>query len=947
MKPCLSFIDQIVTQLHKKHTKELAETALLVPNYTFGNKLLRSLGCQIGEASWAPMIYTLPAFIDACSPLHRPERIALLLQLHKVVRVQRVRKASFEDFSTWGGQLLDDFEMIDDYLISAEELFTIPKKKLSGDPMTYDSFWGIMHGNNVGEIQQRWLSLWRRLPALYERYRTTLLGNEMAYGGLQRRKLYEMLKYARYDFKNITYKRIIGVGLYELTPSEEQILRYIGVQIPLSFYWDRDPYYCDPTVDHPAGEAFRRREKAPFFSHAMEKTYTSHIQAEPPDVEVIAAHGVSGQVTALSEILQKLIKEEGAEEVAGKSVIIMPESTFLLPLLANLPACLGEVEIQGYPLNLTPAYTLLLTLLRFQIAWREAKGTVREPLLHAIIALSSHPYLRKDEKTTQKLQEIASSDLSQLANLLPTLGLLGNCLKPLEENDNVLTFIEGQLFDIKGEKIATKNDMPAWEKVAFDELLELWKMIRRTCSKEKRLVDPSRALISFVAQEVANRSLTIPAANNRKGLPIMLLNGTIGLDFDYVFVLSMNEGVFPPPLKKNSFVPDVLQKKYNFPDTARKQGVFAYPFYRLLARAKKAFLLYNKSDGRFGERSRYLHDLTYGLGWKMTTRDWMPSLLLPKRMEMVIKKDKAIIEQLTYCDVNEKILRVWTPSAINTYLNCPLCFYTQHVLGLRKPEVPHIEMDPLTFGRLFHAIMEKIYQPHVGKIIQRDTTSQIKKALQQEVEAVYTRLLPYVGTKRSIDWTAKKVLETFVKKVVSQDASYTPFKLLSVEAHHAGKSSPYFFPLSNKQKIAFGGVIDRIDKKNEVIRVIDYKTGAFTPKVDSLDNLFDTMNPTRNQAAFQLFYYAWLYTKQHDLPYGMSIMPAVMTTRNVSTSHEAGAFLLRNDSGYAPIYNMAPYFFSFEQKLQKVMDDIFNPSIPFIRSVHQHTQKAICEEVFF
>ena len=192
------------------------------------------------------------------------------------------------------------------------------------------------------------------------------------------------------------------------------------------------------------------------------------------------------------------------------------------------------------------------------------------------------------------------------------------------------------------------------------------------------------------------------------------------------------------------------------------------------------------------------------------------------------------------------------------------------------------------------------------------------------------------------------MLQTLVEQVVTQDAQYAPFTLLGLEARYAGKLSPRPFYLSNGKKIALGGTIDRIDQQDNIIRIIDYKTGTFTRKVDSIASLFDPTNPARNRTAFQLFYYAWLYTKQHNLAESTSIMPTVITTRNAwYPSQEVSFCFPPNDDGHTTVYDMAPYLFPFEQRLRKVMDDIFNPSTPFRRTVQAHAPHAACQEVFF
>src|SRR5207244_10019644 len=76
------------------------------------------------------------------------------------------------------------------------------------------------------------------------------------------------------------------------------------------------------------------------------------------------------------------------------------------------------------------------------------------------------------------------------------------------------------------------------------------------------------------------------------GIQIMGLLETRALDFDNVFILSMNEGVMPKGTVSGSFIPYHLRKAFHLPTFEDEDAISAYYFYRLLQRAKNVYLFY-------------------------------------------------------------------------------------------------------------------------------------------------------------------------------------------------------------------------------------------------------------------------------------------------------------------------------------------------------------------
>ena len=61
-------------------------------------------------------------------------------------------------------------------------------------------------------------------------------------------------------------------------------------------------------------------------------------------------------------------------------------------------------------------------------------------------------------------------------------------------------------------------------------------------------------------------------------------------------------------------------------------------------------------------------------------------------------------------DIRRHPNALFSPSALNTYLDCRLKFYYRYVAGLKAPDEVSAEIDSALFGTIFHRSAELVYQ---------------------------------------------------------------------------------------------------------------------------------------------------------------------------------------------------------------------------------------------
>jgi hypothetical protein len=126
-----------------------------------------------------------------------------------------------------------------------------------------------------------------------------------------------------------------------------------------------------------------------------------------------------------------------------------------------------------------------------------------------------------------------------------------------------------------------------------------------------------------------------------------------------------------------------------------------------------------------------------------------------------------------------------------------------------------------------------------------------------------------------------------------------------------------------------GGKIDRVDRKGDLLRVIDYKTGKDKLNFESIASLF-SRDGKRNKAAFQTLLYALLYRenfldKSRAAGTPVRLVPGLINRMNLFD--EGFSFGLR--MGRDLVTNVDALMPEFEARLKMLFEELFNPEIPF------------------
>jgi hypothetical protein len=111
----------------------------------------------------------------------------------------------------------------------------------------------------------------------------------------------------------------------------------------------------------------------------------------------------------------------------------------------------------------------------------------------------------------------------------------------------------------------------------------------------------------------------------------------------------------------------------------------------------------------------------------------------------------------------------------------------------------------------------------------------------------------------------------YLLRILNIDKAIAPFTLLNVE-----KSLSFRMTLqltdNTKTEIITGGKIDRIDLKDGVIRIVDYKTGAVADSINSIDLLFADDRKKDPDGWLQTLLYCEAYLAENP---GVTVRPSI------------------------------------------------------------------------
>lgn len=425
------------------------------------------------------------------------------------------------------------------------------------------------------------------------------------------------------------------------------------------------------------------------------------------------------------------------------------------------------------------------------------------------------------------------------------------------------------------------------------------------------------------------------------GIQVMGVLETRNLDFRNLIMLSLNEGQLPKTGNDSSFIPYNLRKAFGMTTIEHKNAVYAYYFYRLIQRAENITLLYNNAtDGiNRGEMSRFLLQFCVEYPYELSLEHLeaqqspivSPSIQIAKTPQIQARMQR-------YYDADQNTGTYLSPSALNAYIDCPLCFYYRYVANLKMSEEVSTEIDSALFGTLFHRSAQLAYSTLTqrGEYISKEDLEQLikdKPQVQSFVDQAFHEIFFHSSKNERIEYNGtqliqSKVIASYLLQLLRNDLSYAPFYLKGMEKK---VSEILEIEISGKKlKVQIGGTIDRIDGKEDTLRIVDYKTGGLPHAPENIEQLFI---PAEGRAShiFQIFLYSSIVYQQQPL----KVTPALLYIHRSASDKYTPIIEIGPARQRVQVDDFARYDNEFRTYLQNLLDQLFDPDTPFTQTQNE------------
>lgn len=928
------FLELVANHILAYNGTRMQDLCLVFPNRRSILYFNLYLSQKVHTPMWAPRCVTISEFIQSFSNLQKADNLQLLLELHQVYCKTRPSTETFDSFYFWGEVMLSDFDDIDKYMVSAEQLFkNVAALKNITDDFSYldeeqieaiKRFWGSYAESRQSIHHKEFTDIWTSMPMVYLNYKQRLKDLSLGYEGMIYRDVAELFNSQNPPFPEAESYAFIGFNA--LNECEKTIFRYFRNCQKALFYWDYEQEFREGK--HEAG-FFIDKNLQEFPQAADFNAFNPH--PYKADIELISLPSQVGQAKLVGQLLQ------GAEDAPEKTAVLLTDENLLMPVLHAIPKEIKDINItMGYPVKNASLSSLIDILSKLYLNSKSSGAPVVNFYYKYVIETLTHPYILKihpDEIHALVMNIFRLNRIYIEPAFVDIHPLLTMIFRKVENGRDFLSRIKEilQYFALNSTDESEYAENPAGiESEALSTLFAAINKLSETIEKIGASLDLALC-VRILRKHISG--LNIPFEGEPlKGIQLMGFLESRALDFENLIILGVNEGNLPKSIAPISFIPYNLRHGFRLPTPEYRDAMYAYYFYRIINRAKKVSLVYSSIQGGVGasEVSRYVNQIVYNGNYHVTKKIQTFNIVPVPFRSIDIPKSSSVMDKLKeYTSENEKN-KYLSPSALTTYIDCPVRFYFRYIEGLKEFEQPGEEIDPSVFGTVLHSAMNAIYSNYKKQVLTKEILQEVLKN-REIIEKASLKALDeeflHTGMGEKLvtegrNFIIFRILVKYIRQIIKTDIDHTPFTLKGLEENVISTIS--FSANGIDKQLKIGGIIDRIDEGKTGIRIIDYKTGKPEVSFKNINELFTSEEGQKSKKEiFQTILYAILYKKNGEI--NSNIAPALYVTRSLFVNKYDALIKLEKE-------NLTDVSFveeEFLDRLKLLIEEIFDPMTNF------------------
>ncbi|MDR6524922.1 hypothetical protein J2787_000292 [Chryseobacterium rhizosphaerae] len=892
----MKFLNKIIHELLAQN-QDLSAFNIILP----GKRpivFIRQILEESNYSGFLPNFFTVEELINTIADKQPIQGIPLWLFSFDVYRsLNLIPNDDFSEFLKWFPTLQKDW---DDVLKFSDSDQAVLEYMFDEERIKE---WAQNLGEDDDVPRKKFLNFWQNmnifLPALKER----LKERNWATSGM----IHETAKAEIVSFAKNTSEHFVFCGFNAFTPVEEKLVRSLLQWNKAQCFFQADRYYFDDERQE-AGKFLRNHKTWKEFDDNRAFQWIEDDFNQPKNIKV---YEVSGNVTQ-TKVLPEIFKGINNKTYSNTAVVLLDEN--LLPASLDVMHGIETLNItMGFPLkNLSFSNAVKrLFYLQKQLEKNKSSYYYRDvfPILEELPKSAEDEQIINDFKAKIEERNIVYISRKLLQELLSGLSYFGL----LQKAENTHAYLDILITFCQQVKWLEIDDIQ-YENVSHFE--NAFRIIKNQLTPYNISIKMDTLEI-LINQYINSESIDFQGEPLR-GLQIMGLLETRLLNFENVIMLSVNEGKLPLGNSQNTYIPFDIRKFFDLHTFLENDSIYAYHFYRLIQDSTNVHLLYNalSSGVNTGEKSRFITQI------EMESSHTIEHLIIENSSEPILTKPIEIPKT----EIVQERLQNWkkkvSASHLTSYLYNPIDFYLSKILNTSETDEIEEELSVKNYGNLVHYSLQEIYEEIKGKVLKESDLENSIKAIDKYIDIAIEKLKHQPEFyEKGMNYIHKAIAKKVIENILGHDLELVKQgnKLEIIDIERRFENIDFY--LDGNDKISFLGFIDRIDKLNGTLRIIDYKTAKIKNLIVKIDgeNVEGYFHNSERKQALQLCIYH--YVVQH-LPefWGFPIETGIWSFSEA----KKGVISLQFEKGNID---------DAMKSVKSLILEILNPDIPFVESI--------------